>query len=64
MQEPVVSDFAKTMLGKSLAKIVTQYLEDPEHRREFEEWYFNKYGVKYQWKTVTLGIQHGKAGET
>ena len=27
-----------------------EYLRSPAHRREFEEWYFKKYGVKYQWK--------------
>lgn len=38
-------------IGRLLAKTVSRYLKDKEHRREFEEWYFKKYGVNYQWKT-------------
>ena len=34
-----------------------EYLRSPAHRREFEEWYFKKYGVKYQWKTATNSLQ-------
>ena len=36
--------------GHSLAKKIATYLEDPEHRREFEQWYFEKYGHAYIWK--------------
>ena len=40
----------QTRLSRLLARTVSQYLDNEEHRRDFEEWYFNKYGVKYQWK--------------
>ena len=37
-------------IGRLLAHTVSRYLEDKEHRREFEKWYFEKYGTEYQWK--------------
>lgn len=42
--------FTEKRIGRLLAKTVSRYLKDEEHRREFEEWYFKKYGVEYQWK--------------
>lgn len=46
-----IEEYTLIRIGRLLAKTVTTYLKDEEHRREFEEWYFKKYGVKYQWKT-------------
>lgn len=40
-------------IGRLLAHTVSRYLEDKEHRREFEKWYFEKYGTEYQWQTDT-----------
>lgn len=45
-----LEESTKKRAGRLLAKTVSQYLKREEHRREFEEWYFKKYGVKYQWK--------------
>ena len=45
-----LDESTKKRIGRLLAKTVSQYFQEEEHRREFEEWYFDKYGVKYQWK--------------
>ena len=37
-------------LGSALADIVREYYQNPEHRRQFEKWYLEKYGQKYTWK--------------
>lgn len=44
------SNDATNTLAKILAERVTAYLGNPEHRANFENWYFEKYGKKYQWK--------------
>jgi hypothetical protein len=40
----------KKRIGRLLSKTVTEYLADEKHRREFESWYLEQYGVEYQWK--------------
>jgi len=35
---------------RELRRRVRRYYADREHRKEFEEWYFQKYGKQYQWK--------------
>lgn len=45
-----LEESTKNRISRLLAKTVSRYLKDEEHRREFEEWYFKKYGMKYQWK--------------
>lgn len=35
---------------RDLARRVQRYYADEEHRKEFEEWYFKKYGKQYVWK--------------
>ena len=40
------------MLARAVVFNTIEYFEDPEHRRDFETWYFAKYGVKYNWKKV------------
>ena len=35
-----------------LAQEVREYFKDPEHRKEFEQWYLKKYGELYVWKPV------------
>lgn len=35
---------------RNLRRTVRRYLDNPDHRREFEEWYLQKYGKPYQWK--------------
>ena len=37
-------------LAVCLAREVTEYFRDPEHRKKFEEWYLKKYGESYDWK--------------
>ena len=45
-----MDEFTKKRIGRLLFKTVSRYLEEEEHRREFEKWYFEKHGVEYQWK--------------
>lgn len=40
----------KKRIGRLLSKTVHQYLSDKTHRRDFERWYRERYGVEYQWK--------------
>lgn len=40
-------------LAVCLAREVTEYFRDPEHRKKFEEWYLKKYGESYDWKNPT-----------
>jgi hypothetical protein len=37
-------------LARILARKVTDYLQDPVHKREFENWYRQKYGKEYEWR--------------
>lgn len=39
-------------LALLLAQEVREYFKDPEHRKEFERWYLEKYGLPYEWKPV------------
>lgn len=41
---------SRNSLGRILARTVSHYFEDKEHRREFEAWYEETYGKKYVWK--------------
>lgn len=45
-----MEDLTMRNLLKETMKAVRRYLDDPEHRREFERWYFVRYGEKYVWK--------------
>lgn len=36
-----------------LLNSVRKSLQDPEERKDFEEWYFKKYGKPYEWKRQT-----------
>lgn len=38
---------------RDLARRVRRYYADEEHRKEFEEWYFKKYGKQYVWKRLS-----------
>lgn len=40
-------------LALLLAQEVREYFKDPEHRKEFEQWYLKKYGLPYEWKPVS-----------
>lgn len=33
-----------------LAKKVEDYFRDETHRKQFEEWYKQKYGKEYEWR--------------
>jgi len=39
-------------MGRTLARKVREYFRDPEHRRQFEAWYLERYGKPYVWKTI------------
>lgn len=42
---------ALNALLRSVRQATYEYFKDnSEHRREFEEWYFCKYGKKYEWE--------------
>ena len=43
-----LDEFTKKQIGRLLAKTVSQYFKEEEHRREFEAWYISTYGAKYQ----------------
>ncbi len=53
MNELQLDGTTKHLLCKLLVEKVSQYLQDEEHRKEFEKWYFQKYGKKYKWKTLS-----------
>ena len=37
-----------------LAQRVRNFFKDEGNRKEFEVWYENRYGRKYEWKRVTV----------
>ena len=37
-------------LTNLLTSKVKEYFNSPDHRKEFEEWYYRKYGKEYVWK--------------
>lgn len=39
---------------RELLKKVLDYLQDEEHRKEFEKWYLQKYGKPYEWKKISI----------
>ena len=49
-ETPQLEETTKRLLGKLVAKTLIEYFKDKEHRRAYEDWYFEQYGVKYQWK--------------
>ena len=59
MSSSPIEESTKKRIGRLLAHTVSRYLEDKEHRREFEKWYFEKYGAEYQWKIG--GVQHNNS---
>lgn len=38
------------VLTNLLTSRVNEYFKSPNHRHEFEEWYYSKYGKEYVWK--------------
>ena len=36
-------------LAACLAREVREYFRDPEHRKQFEVWYMERYGEPYNW---------------
>lgn len=40
-------------LSLLIAQSTREYFRDEGNRREFEVWYENRYGKKYEWKKVT-----------
>lgn len=49
-----MSDLAAVLEEKHfcsiLMKKVEDYFRDEEHRKQFENWYRNKYGKDYEWR--------------
>ena len=45
------------LFARYIAQDIREYLKTEEHRKEFEEYYFEKYGEKYEWK---VGVQNEK----
>ena len=49
-----MSDLEHLLKEKTFCFILLQkvqnYYKDPEHRKQFEEWYRKKYGKEYEWK--------------
>lgn len=50
MSTTQIEETTKRRISKLLVGTVAKYLEREEHRREFEDWYLDKYGSSYQWK--------------
>lgn len=50
MSAALLEGWRQESMSRLLVKTVSRYLQDKEHRREFEEWYFQTYGKKYEWK--------------
>lgn len=48
MDEPIQK--VTNSFSRELRRRVRNYLNDREHREEFETWYLQKYGKPYQWK--------------
>lgn len=38
------------LFARYIAKDIQEYFKTEEHRKEFEEYYFEKYGKEYVWK--------------
>lgn len=38
------------LFARYIAQDIMEYFKTEEHRKEFEEYYFEKYGEKYVWK--------------
>lgn len=36
-------------LASGVAERVSKYFQDPQHRKEFEAWYLERYGKPYKW---------------
>ena len=36
-----------------LLQKVRDYFTDPEHRKDFEKWYQERYGKEYVWRSAT-----------
>ena len=53
-------EIAEETVMKEIARLAykhcREYLKDPAHMREFEAWYFKRYGKKYVWKTQSNNI--------
>lgn len=49
----MIKEKYKKSLSRELCKTILNYFEDDDHRKEFEDWYFDKYGVEYEWTEVT-----------
>ena len=49
-----ILDHEATVLGILLWRYVPQYFQDPQHRKEFEEWHLKTYGEPYVWKGPDL----------
>lgn len=39
-------------LARTLARKVQEYFRNPTHQQEFEEWFFKRYGVKWEDRNV------------
>ena len=41
-------------LLKEVGRKVQAYYRDPEHRRQFSDWYREKYGEEYDWNKMRI----------
>jgi len=46
----IATPFEHKSIVSKLCGAVRKYFDDAEHQREFQEWYFKKYGVPYKFK--------------
>ncbi len=50
MAGQLLNSWSSRSLSKILARTVKDYLRKEENRRDYEQWYQQKYGKTYQWK--------------
>lgn len=46
------NEYDGILFARYIARAVQDYFKDDEHKREFEEYYLEKYGREYHWKKV------------
>lgn len=39
-------------MRKTMTQAIREYLQEPNHKKEFETWYRNRYGKQYEWRTI------------
>lgn len=46
-KQNTIPDYALKTLARHALESCCEYLKDPKHQKEFEQWFYDKYGYKY-----------------